>query len=388
MNLLWHTPTLMFNTVLVTATLALCLGLVQRRAAHDGLFAWALALAVHSCAYVLFILRGEVSPWLSVVLANVLIACVYALMLEALYQFQQRRPQRLWIWLPVLLTAAGFVVLVEQPRARVVFSASLLGLQGLQFVWTMAQRWHDTPGRGKYFLLLGLALTQLALTLRAGAIVAGDFDAHSIRQDHPLQALLFNIVLVANILTNFGIVVMTKERADARNQRLAYSDELTGLHNRRHLQSTLQQQLAQAQRSEEPLSLLLIDIYFFKHINDQHGHLSGDLVLRALAHTIRAQLREQDIAGRWGGEEFMLLLPATDRSGALVLAERLRAAVQEHPFRTESGVRLQVTISLGVQTWYTQGALPLRAETLVSQADQALYQAKAGGRNRVACATA
>lgn len=379
-----HTPTLMVCVILLTATLAVSLALVGRRAQRDGLFLWGLALCAHTAGYVLFLARGQISLWASVVLANMLLSATLALMIEAMYQFQRRQAPHRWIWWPVALVGLTFSALLEHTQARVLLSALVLSLQSLQLARVMWQRWHSTPGRGKWFVLAALALSTLALMVRAAANANGMMALQSVVANHPLQSMVFVSVMVANVLANFGMVVMVKESADARNETLALTDELTGLHNRRHIQHTLHQQLAQAQRSGQPLGLLLLDVDWFKRINDEHGHLSGDRVLRELAAHLRAQLRTQDIIGRWGGEEFMALLPGTSQAQAQQLAQRLRQSIERQHFHSHDGQALSVTVSIGVHS--SQCSTQKTAEQLVREADVALYRAKELGRNRVECA--
>ena len=381
-----HTPTLMVCMILLTATFALSLAVVARRTQRDGLFLWGVALCTHTAGYVLFLARGQISPWASVVLANMLLSATLALMMEAMYQFQRRQPPRRWIWWPVALVGLAFSALLEHTNARVLLSALVLSLQSLQLAWVMWQRWHSTPGRGKWFVLAALALITVALLVRAVANATGILTLQSVVENHPLQSMVFISVMVFNVLANFGMVVMVKESADARNETLALTDELTGLHNRRHIQHTLHQQLAQAQRSGQPLGLLLLDVDWFKRINDEHGHLSGDRVLRELAAHLRAQLRTQDIIGRWGGEEFMALLPGTSQTQAQQLAERLRQSIERVRFHAHDGQSLQVSVSMGVHS--SQHGAHASAEQLVREADGALYRAKELGRNRVECAQA
>jgi len=377
-----HTPSLMLANTVLTATLAVCLGLVARRDRADGLFYWGLALAAHCAAYVLYMLRGQVGDWFSVVLANMLLAGAFALMQEGLYQFQGRKAPRWWIWLPVPALGALFAMLLGHIHARVVVLACALCLQFAQFAVAMGQRWAETPGRGKFFVMAGLALSALALVVRAAAAVAGRLEMDSITDSGPLQTLVFAMVAVAMILANFGIVVMIKERADARNHTLAFMDELTGLHNRRHVLQALEQQIAWACRARQPLSLLLLDVDFFKRINDTLGHLSGDQVLRDLAAGLRGHLRACDIAGRWGGEEFIIVLPGTGAAGAAALAERLRGAVEAGRFVMPDGTVLPVTVSIGLHTLHPVAA-DATVDSLLGLADRALYRAKALGRNRV-----
>lgn len=375
-----HTPTLLLLNILITATLAACLGLVARRDRADGLFHWALALVAHTAGYMLYALRGAVSDWFSVVLANMLIAAVFALMIEGLYQFQQRRPPRLRVWAPVLFVGLSFALLLDDIAARVVLMALVLSVQFVQFAGALRERWRETPGRGKQFVLAGFGLFVLALLLRAGSLLFGAVEMNSITDSNAMQAMMFSIASVAMVLTNFGMVVMTKERADARNRALALQDELTGLHNRRYIQQTLVQAVAQSLRYQRPLAVLMLDIDHFKRVNDTHGHLSGDKVLQDLAQCIRQRLRAQDIAGRWGGEEFIVILPDTDAAGARIVAEQLRVAVERMRFTTLSGQPLAQTVSIGLHA--LQGGDDGERD-LVAMADRALYLAKERGRNRV-----
>lgn len=376
-----HTPSLLFINVLITVTLAVCLGLVARRDRRDGLFHWAVALAAHSAAYALYMLRGQIGDWFSVVLANMLIVSVFALMQEGLYQFQQRKAPRLWIWLPVPLIGVIFSLMLGHIGARVVVLASVLCGQFAQFAWAMSQRWRETPGRGKHFLLSGFALFALALLIRAFGVLTGEVNMNSIMDSNAVQALLFSMASVAMVLSNFGIVVMIKERADDRNHTLAFLDELTGLHNRRYIQQTLGQHIAQARRMQRPLSVLMLDIDHFKDVNDTYGHLSGDKVLHDLATCVRDRLRAQDIPGRWGGEEFVAILPDTDAAGARVLAEQLRVAVERTRFSTLENLAVPLTISIGLHALDT--AHDDGRDDMIGMADRAMYLAKERGRNRV-----
>jgi diguanylate cyclase (GGDEF)-like protein len=158
-------------------------------------------------------------------------------------------------------------------------------------------------------------------------------------------------------------------------QKLATTDGLTQIANRSSLDEALNQAIAENQRYQRPFSVVMIDIDLFKTINDSHGHLVGDTVLKTLAQLIKSQIRSVDTIGRWGGEEFMIVYREIECQGAYALAENIRQSVENHPFE---GVE-RITISMGVAQ-YRPGT---SAEELLKQADAVMYQSKEHGRNRV-----
>lgn len=186
------------------------------------------------------------------------------------------------------------------------------------------------------------------------------------------------IGLVATLIV-IAIVILMVNYFQGRLERLATTDELTQAHNRRHFLELGAREFARAQRSEAPLALLMVDADHFKKINDRYGHLTGDKVLENLARTMGGQLRSYDLFGRWGGEEFAILLPHTSFAEAQKAAARILRAVDamEAPDGTKT---CTVTVSIGVAV--TGGDIS-SLEELVKKADNALYQAKSLGRNQV-----
>jgi len=199
----------------------------------------------------------------------------------------------------------------------------------------------------------------------------------------PMLHLLCNMGLMIVITVFVLLFELTKtkgfvhlEQALRTINELAIRDELTGTHNRRHLMGLIERTSERGQR----FSLCLLDIDFFKRINDTWGHSAGDAVLRAFAHTVQSQVRPGDTFGRYGGEEFILMLPDTAASSAMLLAERVRQAIEEMHC-AELGPSVVITVSIGVAE-YRPGESVTQA---VGRADEALYLAKSAGRNRVAC---
>ena len=182
-------------------------------------------------------------------------------------------------------------------------------------------------------------------------------------------------------------IATTINRANVYAEILKHAtlDALTGFYNRRQLEERIGQEVANAKRQKAPLCGIMTDIDFFKNVNDTYGHAVGDLVLKTIAKIIRTHLREYDIAGRYGGEEFSILLPFTKIDEAKVVAERLRKAIEEKVIdiskvNSEAEEQnIKVTLSLGVYEMKENDG----DEDLLKKADKALYQAKNTGRNKV-----
>jgi diguanylate cyclase (GGDEF)-like protein len=172
----------------------------------------------------------------------------------------------------------------------------------------------------------------------------------------------------------------------ARLIRAGLTDVLTGWYNRRYLEDRMHGELARAQRNQQPLVCLLIDIDHFKRVNDSHGHLAGDEVLREIAKRVASKLRTSDVAARFGGDEFAVLLPNTKIDKARHLAERIRKTVAIAPIEVRDGLGIVFTLCIGIAGLIPERRVTdfdLMRERLLERADDALYRAKSAGRNRV-----
>ncbi len=376
-----HTPTLLLVNLVVTAALGVSMGVVVRRASRDGMVWWAWAMASQTLAFLLLGLRGQVSDGLSIVLANTLMVATFALFSEGLCEFQQRRPRRWLIWGPVILLLLAQTLLFDEQHVRTLLSNAVMVFQAWVLLQLILSGRRERPGRGQYFVAAGFVLIVLALLLRLTAQIAGLVDMRQVTESNPAHALSLLMATLSIVIVAMGLVLMSKERADALNRNLALQDELTGLHNRRSIQRLLDQQLAMLARGRRSLAVLLIDVDHFKRINDTHGHLSGDLALREIGACLLGRLRGQDLVGRWGGEEFIALLPDTGVGGARTLAEQLRRAVEQLQLTSLVGKQMPQTVSIGLYTRVP--ADDATREDVIAEADRALYQAKQNGRNRV-----
>jgi two-component system cell cycle response regulator len=212
---------------------------------------------------------------------------------------------------------------------------------------------------------------RMARLLRAGAADT------IVKPFHPAE-------LIARVETHLRLRKLRAElqEKNAILEKLSTTDSLTGLRNRRWVADVLTLEVLRATRYGTPLSIVMADLDHFKRINDEHGHLAGDAVLVHVAQILGKLLRTTDVAGRYGGEELIVLLPQTEIDGAASLAERIRAGVESSPCESGEGTRLPVTVSIGV----AQLERGQDARRLVARADAALYEAKGAGRNRVECA--
>jgi len=211
-----------------------------------------------------------------------------------------------------------------------------------------------------------------------GSINLGSADPGRYTADH-----------ASDFLAHLGVVAsfcIENAANRARLRQSGFTDVLTGWHNRRYLQARMKEELARACRDGGSLVCMMLDVDHFKRVNDSWGHAAGDSVLRELAQRIDAEVRASDVAARFGGEEFVILLPRTTSAEGQHLAERIRNAVAEVPFDLPGGGRIPVTESVGIAEFRPgvgNADLKSLGEALIARADVALYAAKAAGRDRV-----
>ncbi|WP_019674339.1 GGDEF domain-containing protein [Arsukibacterium perlucidum] len=227
--------------------------------------------------------------------------------------------------------------------------------------------------RGVIATALFLGLLTLLLGWRSASWPAGTFTVESLLNVTLASICLVLLVHYYEVSRNDVLRALATQHRQL--QRLSVTDTLTGLYNRSKLDDILCQEIARSIRHQSPFSVILADLDFFKSVNDNFGHMTGDQVLMSFASIMLQYCRELDVAGRWGGEEFLIICPHTDITGAKLLAERIRAAVADYDFVHGK----QLTVSLGVASFIRDDD----ASTMLKRADDALYRAKAKGRNRV-----
>lgn len=319
-----------------------------------------IAGTVDVAFFVLFLILGSpILAWVNVVSVALYAGAYYAL------RFRRNRVAVVLIWTEVLTHAALGIILIGWESG---FHYYLL-----MFIPAICV---SAPRRKAIYALLTLWAYYVGL----------DVLMWFIEPLQPIPETALNIVHLFNLtvvfamfsyLASFYLRMVVSAQRKLRD--MATTDSLTGLFNRRHTTYLAENELARFQRSGHPAGFLLLDIDHFKRINDAYGHETGDRVLILVADVIREELRSQDLIGRWGGEEFLAILPNTDADKAWASAERIRKAFMTRDWKASTGVGEDMTISIGVSELHQNDDLG----SVIGRADTALYKSKSGGRNRV-----
>jgi len=338
-------------------------------------WAWALLLLVVSSA--LFAARGFIPDWLSIVVANTLMFAGIILMYLGLCSLAGRpaRPQPYVLGLAGLtLAIAWCFVVVDHYGARTLIAA---GVNAVVFGACARVALEASPGKfgGRFTSTVFMLSVLLSLARVAGTLSSFDATASLLEPSLVQKAYLtlYPLCLLGAVL---GFIMMINERLRGILEHLASHDAMTGAYLRSAFLDRLESEVARARRHDRPFALLMLDLDQFKRINDEHGHTAGDKVIVDFAARVTALLRQQDMLCRYGGEEFVLLLPETSLANGTLVAERIRQRVTE--------ARPDVspyTVSIGVVG--ANGKAANDANVLLEAADSALYEAKRGGRNRV-----
>jgi diguanylate cyclase (GGDEF)-like protein len=376
--------TLLFSLVL-TYTLAVVSMFVAATDSKtpDGTGKWASAMLMETLTWVLIAKRGVIPDFFSVTIANGFMAVAYAMILSAIYEFQQRKAPHWQYWLPIALTLTMAAILVDDIRGRFIWGGLIYGLQMVLIARALLTHGETRAGRAWRLLFGGVIMVMVVLVLRAvdawfvSDVLAQPQNSATVQ---PIQLISYIAVVSMALLGSISFVLMVKERTDREVMHLAMTDSLTQIPNRRALMDYAARVLAR--RNGMPLAMLMIDVDHFKPINDTHGHQIGDEVLCKLTAMLAGRLRGYDLIGRYGGEEFCVVAPETDQKGALALAESLRKIISSKSIPTTDG-ELTVSVSIGV------ACCPLNAtrklDEILAEADAALYDAKQTGRNKVVC---
>lgn len=286
-------------------------------------------------------------------------------------------------WLPLIMllltgsNAYWWVIVDTDIRMRVVTDSLIFCLISLLCVRAL---WVRTEVRmaywltgGAYAVLAVILLLRAIITLWSEPVVGNDSSFSG------SMLLMLILMSVVQFCAAFGFMLMLNYRLAADLEHAASCDSLTGALNRRSFELIADQLCDKMAKIQQPLTLMMLDVDHFKSINDHYGHPQGDQVLQCVADIVRASIRHGDYLGRYGGEEFCVLLPMTTENDAYQIAERMRNHFVDTPMSTESGDRVMCTFSVGI---CDSRHLGLHYPDLLKQADKALYFAKQSGRNK------
>lgn len=377
--------TLVLATGLVGLGVALTMAALHGgRSNGSGYVDWLVGIAVHALGLVVLgIDRVAPEAW-AVASGNVIVAASTLPYVRAIARLHGRRaPMRALAILTAVVAVATFWFTFAMPSIPLRLGAigvQFLAAQGV-LLGLLIGGLRTEPGRA-YRVLLALVATTTATTLLRTLWYVFVQDAPDVDGASSVVLFFANLVFFATSgLAYVGVLEDRNRRAvvaaTEELSRLSRTDGLTGLANRGHFDRTLRLEVERSARHGHPLTLAVLDLDRFKAVNDVHGHVVGDHVLRRTAAALARSIRAHDLAARVGGEEFALILPDTDRAGGHALAERARAAVGSTPGLTGVG-DVEVTASAGV----AQLRPGEDAEQLYARADAALYAAKAAGRDR------
>ncbi len=277
---------------------------------------------------------------------------------------------RRWGFEPVAASNATEVLEVvdqQRPPELVIMSRTLPGLDAVELCRKITNRHAEYS---PYILMLAMQndSQELVRALESGA-------AEYLKTPFEADELRARLIVASRIIQRHENLVTSRDRF----RLLATKDPLTNLWNRRSIQQILKDELARAAEAERTTGVLLIDLDYFKNVNDTHGHLAGDFVLKETSRRLKKALRAYDSIGRFGGEEFLVVVPGSTESELCELAERLRNAIEQEPVRAGEN-EISITLSVGVATAAPQDQSPT---AILGAADAALYDAKRSGRNRI-----
>jgi len=384
-------PTLVIAASIANMAMAIALASVihgQPAALHGSLPVWTRGIALLALGWFFTGFRGEWPDIVALLGANTLLAFGMAECCDSLRRFNDGPRRDLLPYLLgtlVLIVSILFSYVWPDRYWRLTINSFLLGLIFLiagRLAWK-AKANEDLLARSHVLVASVFTLAALVLFARAmSVLMSGREQMPSMNDINLMQGLFYTAATLGPVVATLGYALMCNERLGSELARLANEDALTGVHNRRSLEQIAHRMLLPERRKNRPFSLILVDADHFKRINDQHGHAAGDSALRLLADVLVKVTGELGVVGRFGGEEFLILLPDADLREASLMADSMRGGICN--CMLEFGERkLSWSISAGVAQF---GKNDQDFDALVRRADQALYRAKSDGRNRIALA--
>jgi diguanylate cyclase (GGDEF)-like protein len=371
--------TLFIATLTAQTILTVMTALVFYGRFRDGLRSWVIAGTLEVLGWVLFTqVSDDPDSFIGIVAVFALSLCL-GFMRAGLKQFFGNSISHYQIWMPSLACGVlkAIQICLEAPHVTVVLINLVLTGQVVWCITALTKVHHESTERSSYLLLMGLIFLCCSFFSRVVLALLLPDSMPNFRAETPLNMMAFWLTFASAIVINVSFLTMHQDRAWYRNLKLAMSDALTGLLNRRALFDAASRAIGAARRLESGLVVMLIDIDYFKRINDELGHPVGDMALRKFAEVLQAHARQSDWVARYGGEEFCVLMPNSHVEDAQQLAHRLRNVLLAEPLQPYG---LTLRFSAGICAWSPDDATLDKA---IAKADAAMYRAKQGGRDRV-----
>ena len=341
---------------------------------------WAIAKQCQAVGWILLYFRGVVPELLAGPVANAVLLAGFALDAGALWE-GVGRPRWRNILYPALSVGVGtllaFHVLDTSPAVRITIGSLFVGFFYLSGVLALARAWRKGSMLRRYLVVTMFALA--LVIVGRGLLTAAFPEGRSWISANAMQLFGFGGFYLMMLVNAFGYLLLSREKLQMDLARLETTDPLTDVPNRRGFYQALAPWMALARRPGQPTAMIILALDQFKRVNDSYGHAAGDAALKSMVETCKKQLRDSDLMGRLGGAEFAILLPRTSVQDALVVAERVRAAVEQRSVKAASAL-IKLTISLGVTTIRPDDS----NVSLFKRADEALQAAKLRGHNQVA----
>jgi len=367
-----------FNTAIIiyfstNSCVAIMLALAFSDGQAKGARLWIAAMAIQLASAPLYLLRGAIPDFFSILLANVLFVLSWDCYLGSLDVFFGIR-RKAWVYLaPLVLAALIFSLYIDEPRPRIILGNGLFAAQALALVAVVVSQWGRFRSRVMGIFAMGYVLAAAACLMRAAAALLSPDPTPVPFGPGLAQSASLLLSGPSLVACTIGFVLLHRERTEAAIRRLAEIDHLTGLTNRRGFEKGFAAALAEAAVHNSWTSLALIDLDRFKSINDTLGHAAGDVVLVELGRILTRATRHEDLLARIGGDEFCVVMPRTAPEHAAILGERLRAAVAGHDWPA-FGLTQPLTATIGLSSHL--GSRQDGASDFLRLADMALLAAK------------
>lgn len=360
----------------------LIIAYIARNKSDKSINTFLVSKSFELVAWILIILRGRIPDALSIAGGNYFLIIGTTLQIIAFLLLQGccgRRIARFYIFADISFIAVFHIVAAyhNTESVRVMLVSFYIVILWIYPIYKLLSDRAPSILRRVIAILYGVTVLTFAgrayFTFLAG-------EKMTLTSSTFYNVLAFLSLYIVMLVGSIGFILLAKEKSDIELIKAATLDEMTSIYNRGTFFKHAKELISLHKRKEKPLAFLMMDLDHFKKINDTYGHHTGDLVLTKFAEEIKNQLRNYDLFGRFGGEEFVLLLPETGESDGRLIAERLRKQIEDNPVSVNDK-RISYTISIGIASLIPDDSTSI--EALLNLSDKALYLAKKNGRNRV-----